>query len=54
MLTFRRVFLAFLAALLVAGALWILFLIIVGETMIFADAEIDVGDVTTVPPPSRR
>jgi hypothetical protein len=54
MLTFRRVFLAFLAALLVAGGLWILFLMIVGETMIFGDAEIEVGEVTTVSPPSRR
>lgn len=55
-LTFRRAFLGFLAAFLVAGAVWILFVQIVGRTMIFdeSDVKIEVGEVTTVAPPPRR
>jgi hypothetical protein len=47
-------FLAFLAAFLVAGVLFLLFIMVTGETMIFGDAEIDVGEVTTVESPTPR
>jgi hypothetical protein len=47
-------FLAFLAAFVVAGILWLVFVTIVGETMIFGDAEIRRGEITTVEPPPRR
>lgn len=49
-----RLFLAFLAAFLVAGVLFLLFVMVTGETMIFGDAEIEVGEVTTVESPARR
>lgn len=47
-------FLAFLAAFLVAVVIVLLFIMITGETMIFGDAEIHVGEVTTEPSPPRR
>lgn len=53
-LTFVRLFLAFLAAFLVAGVLFLLFVMVTGETMIFGDAKIEVGEVTTVESPARR
>ena len=47
-------FLAFLAAFLAAVVIVFLFIMITGETMIFGDAEIRVGEVTTESPPPRR
>jgi TRAP-type C4-dicarboxylate transport system permease small subunit len=52
LLTFRRTFLAFLAAFLVAGAVWIVFVQIAGR-MVFDESEITTSEVTTVPPPRR-
>jgi hypothetical protein len=47
-------FLAFLAAFLAAAVIVFLAIMITGETMIFGDAEIHVGEVTTESPPPRR
>jgi hypothetical protein len=51
-LSFGSAFLAFLAALLVAGMLWILFVMIAGRD-IFDESEIRTGEITVVPPPRR-
>lgn len=47
-------FLAFLGAFLAVVVISFLFIMITGETMIFGDAEIHVGEVTTESPPPRR
>jgi hypothetical protein len=51
-LTFRSAFFAFLAALLAAGVLWILFVMIAGRD-VFDESEIRTGEITVVPPPRR-